>query len=57
MCGGIGTFRQGFYGDCINKACTTGKRGWKTIGREDSWEEQHGEATKERTEEHGRLVV
>ena len=29
----------------------------KTIGREDSWEEQREEATEERTEEHGRLVV
>ena len=42
-------------GDCINEVCTTGERCWKTIGREDSWEEQHGEATEERKEEHGRL--
>ena len=32
-------------------------KGPKKIGREDSWEEQRGQATEERTEEHGRRVV
>ena len=32
-------------------------KGPKTSGREDSWKEQRGEATEERTEEYGRLVV